>query len=88
MLLIVKLFKLPWLIKCGPPAGNVSSLHLPDPGDCLCRSLSPSSASSHSCIVVWSVVITQFELYIMHTYTTVKKISTHFGKYIRYISTC
>ena len=51
MLLIVKMFKLPGLIRCGPHAGYVSSLHLPDPGDCLNLRRSPFSASSHSCIV-------------------------------------
>ena len=71
-------FILPGLIKCRPPAGNVSSLHQPDPGDCLYLRLSPSSALSHlSCTVVWSVAITSFKLYIMHTYTTVIKKYIH-----------
>ena len=38
--------------------------------------LSSSSASSHFCIVVWLVAITQFELDITHTCTVVKKIYT------------
>ena len=53
MLLIVNMFILPGSIRCGPPAYYVSFLHLHDPGDCL--NLSPSSASSHCCIVVWPV---------------------------------
>ena len=66
------MFKLPGLIRYGPPADYVSSLHLPDPGDCL--NLSPSSALSHSCIVVWPVGISSFELYIMHSYIAVMKL--------------
>ena len=44
-LLIVKMFNSLGLIRCGPPANYVSSMHLPDPSDYL--NLSPSSASSH-----------------------------------------
>ena len=38
-LLIVKMFKSPGLIRCGPPENYVSSMHLPDPSDCLNLSL-------------------------------------------------
>ena len=69
-LLIVKMFKLPVLIRCEPPADYVSSRHLPYPCDCL--NLSPSSALSHFCIVVWPVAILKFE-YIMHSYNAVIK---------------
>ena len=54
-LLIVKMFKLPGLIRCEPPADYVSSLHLPYPCDCL--NISLSSALCHFCIVVWPVAI-------------------------------
>ena len=54
-LLIVKMFNLPGLIRCETPTDCVSSRHLPYPCDCL--NLSPSSALSHFCMVVWPVAI-------------------------------
>ena len=70
-LLIVKMFNSSRLIRRGPTANYVSSMHLADPSDCL--NLTPSFASSHLHCNVTCSNISQFKLYIMHAYIAVMK---------------
>ena len=64
---------------------TVSSMHLPDSSDCL--NLSPSSASSHLHCSVACSNISQFELYIMHSYIADGNVAKHVGlEQLAYVS--
>ena len=70
-LLIVKMLNLLGLIRCWPPANYVSSMHLPDPSDCI--NFSAYSVLSHLHCSVACSNISSFELNIMHSYIAVMK---------------
>ena len=60
---MVNIFKLPGLIRCGPP----QTTYLPDTVTADCLNLSLSSALSHSSIIVQHVAILLFELHIIYS---------------------
>ena len=69
-LLIVKMFKLPGLIRCEPPADYLTSMHLPYPGDCLNLGIVSALSPRLHCSVACSNIIIQV---IIHSYTAVMK---------------